>query len=125
MTTFNIGSQNAGSIQNAGGDMVIHGGVHGSASVQVIELRGRLAQLSEELYRLPLPAESHAAVRDALAEAENEAAAPAPRSDRIGRSLARVTAVLADAGALASAGTGLARALGRAVALVGMLVLAL
>jgi hypothetical protein len=123
MTTFNIDNQNAGSIQNVGGDMVVHGGVHGSANVQVIELRGRLAQLSEELYRLPLPPESHAAVRDALVDAETEAAAPAPRSDRIGRSLARVTQVLEDAGALASAGTGLVRALGRAVALVGMLAL--
>jgi hypothetical protein len=122
MTTFNIGNQNAGSIQNVGGDMAVHGGLHGSANVQVIELRGRLAQLSEELYRLPLPPESHAAARDALAEAETEAAAPEPRSDRIGRNLGRVTDVLEDAGALASAGTGLARALGRAVALVGMLV---
>jgi hypothetical protein len=120
VTTFNVGSQNAGSIQNVGGDMVVHGGVQGSASVQVIELRGRLAQLSEELYRLPLPPESRAAARDALAEAESEAATPAPRPDRIGRSLKRVTEVLEDAGALASAGTGLARVLGRAVALVGL-----
>ena len=27
MTTFNIGSQNAGSIQNVGGDMVVRGGI--------------------------------------------------------------------------------------------------
>jgi hypothetical protein len=121
VTTFNIGSQNAGSIQNVGRDMVVNGGVHGAASVQVVELRGRLAQLSEELYRLPLPPEARAAARDALAEAETEAAAAAPRSDRIGRSLKRVTEVLEDAGALASAGAGLARALGRAVALVGLI----
>jgi hypothetical protein len=120
MTTFNVGNQNAGSIQNVGGDMVVHGGVHGSASVQVVELRGRLAQLSEELYRLPLPPESHAAARDALAEAQSEAAAPAPSSDRLRRSLRRVTEVLDDAGALASAGTSLARTLTRAVALVGL-----
>ena len=82
MTTFNIGSQNAGAIQNVGGDMVVQDGVHATANVHVIELRDRLAQLKEEIDRLALPADSHAAASEALAEAE--ARQPCPRHDRSG-----------------------------------------
>jgi hypothetical protein len=121
MTTFNIGSQNAGSIQNIGGNMVVRDGIHGTANVHVIELRGRLAQLSEEIDRLALPAESRAVAREAFAEAEAEVAAPAPRSNRIAHSLRRVTETLADAGLLASAAAGVVRALASAVSLVPLL----
>ena len=98
MTTFNIGSQNAASIHNVGGDMVVQGGIHGTASVHVIELRTELAQLRDEIDRLDLPADSHAQVSAALAEAEAEAATPAPRSNRIARALGRVRETLNDAG---------------------------
>ena len=121
MTTFNIGSQNAGSIQNVGGNMVVEDGIHGTANVHVIDLRGRLAQLSKEIDRLALPAESRAWAREALAEAEAEAAAPAPRSNRIADSLRRVTETLNDAGVLASAAVGVGRALAGAVSLVPLL----
>ena len=103
MTTFNIGSQNAASIQNVGGDMVVQGGIHGTANVHVIELRDRLAQLREEIDRLGLPAESRALAREALAEADAEAAAPEPRSGRIARSLRRLVDVVGNTGAVASA----------------------
>jgi hypothetical protein len=121
MTTFNIGSQNAGAIQNVGGDMVVQDGIHGTANVHVIELRDRLAQLREEIDRLGLPADSHAAAGEALAEAEAETAAPAPRSKRIADSLRRVTDTLTDAGALTSAAVSVARALASAVSLVALI----
>ena len=121
MTTFNIGSQNAGSIQNIGGNMVVQDGIHGTANVHVIELRGRLAQLSEEIDRLALPTESHAVAREALADAAAEAAAPAPRSNRIAHSLRRVTDTLTDAGVLASVASGVVNALASAVSLVALL----
>jgi len=121
MTTFNIGSQNAGSIQNVGGDVVVHDGIRGTANVHVIELRDRLAQLREEIDGLALPAESHAAASEALAEAEVEAAAPSPRSKRIAHSLQRVTETLTDAGALASAAVSVGRVLASAVSLVALL----
>ena len=121
MTTFNIGSQNAGSIQNIGGNMVVQDGIHGTANVHVIELRGRLAQLSEEIDRLALPTESHAVAREALADAAAEAAAPAPRSNRIAHNLRRVTDTLTDAGVLASAASGVVNALASAVFLVALL----
>jgi hypothetical protein len=98
MTTFNIGSQNAASIQNVGGDMVIQGGIHATASVHLTELRTELAQLRGEIDRLDLPADSRAQVSEALAEAEAEAATPAPRSNRIARALGRVRETLNDAG---------------------------
>jgi hypothetical protein len=121
MTTFNIGSQNAGSIQNVGGNMVVEDGIHGTANVHVIDLRGRLVQLREEIDRLALPADNRACAREALAEAEAEAAAPAPRSNRIADSLRRVTKTLTDAGVLASAAVGVGRALASAVSLVPLL----
>ncbi|MGZ6617350.1 MAG: hypothetical protein ACXVFQ_23370 [Solirubrobacteraceae bacterium] len=122
MSTFNIASQNAGSIQNVGGDMVIHDGIHGTATVHVMELRGQLARLREEVGQLALPAESRAELTGALAEAQAEAAAPAPRSHRIAQSLRRVTQTLDDAGGLATAAVGVGRALASAVSLVALIV---
>ena len=122
MTTFNIGNQNAASIQNIGGDMAVHGGIHGTANLHVVELRGRLAQLSEEIDRLDLPAESRAIAREALDEAEAEAAASSPRSNRIAHSLRRVTDTLNDAGLLTNAAVGVVRALASAVSLVPLIV---
>ena len=118
MTTFNIGRQNAGSIQNVGGNMVVEDGIHGTANVHVIDLRGRLVQLREEIDRLALPADNRARAREALAEAEAEAAAPKPRSKQLGDSLRRVTNALGEAGALTYAG---AVALRGALALVTQL----
>ena len=121
MSTFNIANQNAGSIQNVGGNMVVEDGIHGTANVHVAELRGQLAQLSEEIDLLALPADSRALVKGALAEAEAEAAAPVPRSHRIAQSLRRVTETLNDAGGLANAAVGVVRALASAVSLVALL----
>lgn len=121
MTTFNIGSQNAASIENVGGDMVVHGGIHGTANLHILELRDRLAELKAELDRVALPAATLAAASEALADAEAEAAAPDPRPNRIRDSLRRVTGALEDGGALATAGVGLVRALGNAVSLVALL----
>jgi hypothetical protein len=121
MTTFNIGSQNAGSIQNVGGDLVIRGGIRGTATVQVAQLQGRLADLRQEIDRVALPADSRAVAMQALAEADAEAAAPAPRPSRIAQSLRRVTETLDDGGVLASAAVGAVRALGSALSLVPLL----
>jgi hypothetical protein len=115
MTTFNIGSQNAAAIQNVGGDMVFQGGIHATANLHLIELRGQLAQLRQDIERLELPAETRAAARDALAEAEAEAAAPAPRANRITRALRRVSETLN------AAGVDVVQALAGAVSLVALL----
>jgi hypothetical protein len=98
MTTFNIGSQNAASIQNVGGDMVVQGAIQATAALNLIGLRAELAQLREEIDRLALPAGSRAVAGEALAEAEAEAATPAPRSNRIALALGRVRETLSDSG---------------------------
>jgi hypothetical protein len=121
MTTFNIGSQNAGSIQNVGRDMAVEHGIHGAANVHVVELRERLVDLKAQVERLALPAETRAAANEALADAEGDAAAHVPRPKRIGESLRRLTKTLGDAGALTNAGVGLAKALDGALWLVHLL----
>ena len=121
MTTFNIGSQNAGSIENVGGDMVVHGGIHATANVHILELRNRLAELKAQVDRLALPAATRVAASEALADAEAEVAAPDPQPNRIRDSLRRLTGALEDGGALATAGVGLVRALGSAVSLAALL----
>ena len=98
MTTFNIGSQNAASIQNVGGDMVVQDGIQGTASVHLNELRAQLAELRDDIDRLPLPPDRRALASDALDEAEAEAARQAPRPNRIAHALRRVRETLNDAG---------------------------
>ena len=115
MTTFNIGSQNAASIQNVGGDMVVQGGIRGTANVQLIELRAQLAGVREEIDGLALPAESRARASEALAEAEAEAAMSAPQSNRITHALRRVNDTLSEAG------VDIVRALAGAISLVALL----
>jgi hypothetical protein len=115
MTTFNIGGQNAASIQNVGGNMVVHDGVHATARVHLIELRGQLAELRAEIDRLALPESSRLSVSEALTEAEAEAAAPAPRPNRIAGALGRVRKTLDDAG------VDVVRTLAGAVSLVALL----
>lgn len=115
MTTFNIGSQNAASIQNVGGNMVVQDGIRGTANVHLIELRAQLTQLRDDIDRLALPAGTRALASEALAEAEAEAAAPAPRPSRIAHALRRVRETLNDAG------IDVVRALAGAVSLVALL----
>jgi hypothetical protein len=115
MTTFNIGTQNAASIQNVGGNMVVQDGIHGTANVHLIELRAELAQLRDELDGLALPPKNRAVANEALAEAQAEAATPAPRSNRISHALRRMGETLNDAGIDA------VRALAGVVSLVALL----
>jgi hypothetical protein len=115
MTTFNIGSQSAAAIQNVGGDMVVHHGIHATANVQLIELRARLAHVREDIDGLALTAETRTAANQALTEAEAEAASSAPRTGRIARALQRVQTTLNDAG------IDISRALAGALSLVALL----
>ena len=117
-STFNIGTQNAGVVQNVGGDLVVHGDVTGSATWQV-ELREALDRLRTEADALRLPPAHRAAVDAALGAAASEAARPQPGRDRIGRLLAAATHTLTDAGALVGAGTGFLQALRAAATLLG------
>ena len=118
MTTFEIGSQTAGSIQNVGGDLTI-GQLRVEATWSAVEVRRELVKTQEELARASLPHTARVAAESALAAAASEAAAPEPDRGRIAQLLERTTHVLGDAGALTAAGTGLAESLRRSAVVLG------
>jgi len=118
MATFEIGTQNAGSIQNVAGDMTIHE-LSSRASWDASVVRRELEQVRDEAARVPLPHADRAAVEGAFAAAEREAARAEPDRGKIGRLAERATQVLADAGALAAAGSGLTESLRRTAVALG------
>jgi propanediol dehydratase large subunit len=125
MTTFNIGEQNAASIQNIGGDAVIEGGIHASASWEVVELRRTIERAQEAVAGLTLPPPTLEMVNQALDAAAREAAQPKPDKHDVAEHLGEATRTLKEAGALVGAGTAVAEALRRAAGLLGPVGLAL
>ena len=119
MTTFNIGAQNAASIQNVGGDAVIHGGVHASASWETRELCAALTRVDEETAKLPLSATARESVTRALSEASTEAQRTKPHKQRIAELLLGAGRTLKEAGTLAGAGSAAVTALRQALVLLG------
>jgi hypothetical protein len=118
MTIFEIGSQNAASIQNVGGDLTI-GELHVEATWSAVEVRQELERLQKELARIVLPPERRADAEQAVGAAAAEAGLPAPSRGRIAELLREATAVVGDAGGLATAGTGLVESLRRTATLLG------
>ena len=118
MATFEIGSQNAGSIQNVAGDLTI-GELNVQASWDAGAVRRELAELRREAARLPLPHADRVALDGALAAAEREAAGARPDRGRIAQLVERATHVLADAGAVAGVGGGLVESLRRTAVALG------
>jgi hypothetical protein len=119
MTTFNFrGDQEATTINNVGGDMVVEGNFISAGSL-VVELRDELSQLATEVGRLELPADERQAVEEELAGAEAAAAAEAPDAGGIAGRLEKATAVLHDAGALVGGGTAVVQSLQRLGELLG------
>jgi hypothetical protein len=118
MTTFEIGSQNAASIQNVGGDLTI-GELHVEAAWSAVEVRQELERLQEQLARAALPPERRAAAEEAVGAAAAEAGLPVSSPGRIAELLHEATTVVGDAGGLATAGTGLVESLRRTATLLG------
>ena len=118
MTTFNIRDQEATTINNVGGDMVVEGSFISAGSL-VVELRGELSRLAAEVGRLKLPAGEREAVEEELAGAEAEAGAEAPDAGGIAGRLEKATAVMRDAGALVGGGTAVVESLQRLGELLG------
>lgn len=119
MATFNIGQQNAANIQNIGGDAVIEGGVHVSASWETLELRRAIARAQDGIAELALPPEVVETVNQALGAAATEAAQPKPDRHSVAEQLGTARRTLDEAGALLDSGTAVFGALRRAVALLG------
>ena len=134
MATFNIGQQNAASIQNIGGDAVIEGGIHASATWEVVELRRVIARAIEEslgglerviaraqqgVAALELPPPTLEAVNQELDAATREAAQPKPCKHDVAAHLGNAARTLQEAGALVGAGTAVLESLRRAAGLLG------
>jgi hypothetical protein len=117
MSTFSIGTQNAASINNVAGDMVIHGGLHASAEWSY-EFQSEIARALDELPRLPITASVRASAGDALSAAA-EAANGKPDKRRAAGMLGKATTTLLEAGAFTGAGVALLESLKRAATTLG------
>ena len=119
MANFNIGQQNAASIQNIGGDAVIEGGIHATASWEVVELRRVIERVQEGVAALELPPPTLEAVNQSLDAAAREAAQPKPDKHDVAEHLGNAARMLKEAGAFVEAGTSIVEALRRAAGLLG------
>ena len=119
MATFNIGQQNAASIQNIGGNATIEGGLHAEATWETVELRRTIARTREEVARLGLPPSQLETVNGSLDAADREATATRPDRYEVGEHLGAAARVLKEAGALVGAGAALFQTLRRATELLG------
>ena len=119
MTNFNIGQQNAASIQNIGGDAVIEGGIHANATWEIVELRRVIERVQEEVAALELPPPTIEAVNQSLEAAAQEAAQPKPDKHDVAEHLGHAARTLKEADALVGAGTSVLESLRRAAQLLG------
>jgi len=119
MATFNIGQQNAASIQNIGGDATIEGGIHATATWETVELRRTIVRTREEVAGLGLSPPLLETVSHSLDAAAQEAEATKPDRYKVGEHLGAAAHTLKEAGALVGAGTAVLQALRRAAELLG------
>jgi hypothetical protein len=119
MANINIGQQNAASIQNIGGDAVIEGGIHASATWEVVELRRVIERVQEEVAALELPPPTLEAVNQSLEAAGRKAAQPKPDRHDVAEHLGNAMRTLKEADALVGAGTSVLESLRRAAHLLG------
>jgi hypothetical protein len=119
MANFNIGQQNAASIQNIGGDAVIEGGIHATATWEVVELRRVIERAQKGVATLELTPPTREAVNEELEAAAREAAQPKPDKHDVAEHLGAAARTLNEAGALVGAGTSVLEALRRAAGLLG------
>jgi hypothetical protein len=118
VTTFNIGNQQAVSVNNVGGDMTVHGDVAPAATL-VVAAAPDLAALRAALHRLPLQVEQRPQAEEQLDAAEAEMARPEPNKAAAAGRLTRLTEMLKRWGALASGGEGVVGPILRIAALLG------
>jgi hypothetical protein len=119
VSTFNIGQQNAASIQNIGGDAVVEGGIHATATWEILELRRTITRAQESVAGLALSPAALDAVNESLGAAAEEAAQLSPDRYRVAENLGKAANTLQGAGALVGAGTTVLEALRRAAGLLG------
>jgi hypothetical protein len=107
---FNIGSQQAGVINNVAGDQTIHGGQNVTMAVPAA-VAAAMHDLRREVEAAALPAEESIAAKKQLDAIEYEMRRQEPDKPAIGRRLLRLTKVFMAAGALVTSGTSLLSAI--------------
>ena len=117
--TYDIETQAAAAITTIGGDAVIEGGIHASASWETLELRRVIASAQEGAAALELPPPTLEAVNRELDAAALEAAQPKPDKHDVAAHLGNAARTLQEAGALVGAGTAVLQTLHRAAGLLG------
>jgi hypothetical protein len=118
VTNFNIGNQNAASIQNIGGDATVHE-LSAELGSDALELRRELAALERGLAEAAVPGEWGALAARSLATAAAEAGRPDPDRRRVARLLEQATRTLGEAGALSAAGASLVDSIRRTANVLG------
>lgn len=119
MATFNIGTQNAASVQNIGGNVVFQGGLYADAMFVTRELRVTIARAQRQAAEIELPAELRILLEGALDSAAAEAAREHPDKGRVADLLGMIAGTLKEAGTAATAGTALIETLRHAAKLLG------
>ena len=115
-TSFDIGSQQAGTVGNVGGDLTVgKASVTGSAKV----LREAIAALAREVARVDLPQATRSGVDEHLAAAAAEAESMMPDRPKIARHLKQVASLLTGANRLQTADGRLIEAFRRTAELLG------
>ncbi|KAB7741965.1 hypothetical protein GA707_17385 [Nostocoides sp. F2B08] len=116
--TFNIGSQNAGVVNNVAGNQRIEGGQYGTL-VTTEDALHAVSDLRAALDRVTLDQNTAVVANEHVDEIESELhSEPEPDRARVAQALERLTRLLTAAGAVATAGAAL---LGPLQALAGWL----
>jgi hypothetical protein len=108
--SFHIGSQH-GTINNVQGDQTIHGGQHSTFHGAAEDPAALVTRLQQALDRAVFPPELAARLRDELGALNSAVAAPTPDRPQAADRLARITRIVASAGALTAAAGPIAGAL--------------
>ena len=105
---FNIGNQNAGTINNVEGDQHVHGGQHTTARIHQDLRQGRdaLADLRSALDAAPVVRQDPVAQRE-VDRIDEAMSGPEPDRAAAASALERLTRRLTSLGALAAAGAAL------------------
>jgi hypothetical protein len=104
-TEFNIGTQQ-GNISNVAGDMTVYGGQQFLAG-PADEMRAELMKLRQILSTIDIDAKAQRSVEELVTEATEELDRRQATASTVARPIERLTKILKEAGAFASAGAAL------------------
>ena len=107
-SVFQIGSQQAGQINNIGRDQTVYGGQRAGASFAGVEPLREVERLREALAGSGLDAPTRRAATRSLDEVEEELERDSPDRQKVAGGLERLTETFTRAGSLAKAGVELA-----------------